>query len=153
MSSAHGRAFHGSKWACCVYCAYNVVHITTIVTSYLWAARYNNWLLNKLTPKGVVFSFLFFSYQLPNSCAVCICRLHENIMEVGWIDSGLRTFYAIQTRCQQRPITRTLLQLPSSFGAKHSAVNTEALQCEQLTSQRGLASGSSTSLQHPCSCH
>ncbi len=27
----------------------------------LWAARYNTWLLTKLTPKGVVFSFLFFS--------------------------------------------------------------------------------------------
>jgi len=24
-----------------------------------WAARYNTWLLIKLTPKGVVFSFLF----------------------------------------------------------------------------------------------
>ena len=24
-----------------------------------WAARYNTWLLNKLTPKAVVFSFLF----------------------------------------------------------------------------------------------
>jgi len=28
----------------------------------LWAARYNTWLLIKLTPKGVVFSFLFFSF-------------------------------------------------------------------------------------------
>jgi len=27
-----------------------------------WAARYNTWLLNKLMPKGVVFSFLFFSF-------------------------------------------------------------------------------------------
>ena len=26
-----------------------------------WAARYNTWHLIKLTPKGVVFSFLFFS--------------------------------------------------------------------------------------------
>ncbi len=25
-----------------------------------WAARYNTWLVIKLTPKGVVFSFLFF---------------------------------------------------------------------------------------------
>jgi len=30
--------------------------------SHLWAARYNTWLLIKLTPKGVVFSFLFFSF-------------------------------------------------------------------------------------------
>ena len=29
--------------------------------SYSWAARYNTWLLIKLTPKGVVFSFSFFS--------------------------------------------------------------------------------------------
>ena len=28
----------------------------------IWAARYNTWLLIKLTPKGVVFSFLFFSF-------------------------------------------------------------------------------------------
>ena len=28
----------------------------------IWAARYNTWLLIKLTPKGVVLSFLFFSY-------------------------------------------------------------------------------------------
>ncbi len=30
-----------------------------------WAARYNTWLLIKLTPKGVVFSFLFFSFACP----------------------------------------------------------------------------------------
>ncbi len=30
--------------------------------AYAWAARYNTWLLIKLTPKGVVFSFLFFSF-------------------------------------------------------------------------------------------
>ncbi len=28
--------------------------------SRVWAARYNTWLLIKLTPKGLVFSFLFF---------------------------------------------------------------------------------------------
>ena len=27
-----------------------------------WAARYNTWLLIKLTPKGIVFSFLFLFY-------------------------------------------------------------------------------------------
>jgi len=27
-----------------------------------WAAQYNTWLLSKLTPKGMVFSFLFFFY-------------------------------------------------------------------------------------------
>ena len=27
-----------------------------------WTAQYNAWLLIKLTPKGVVFSFLFFSF-------------------------------------------------------------------------------------------
>ncbi len=30
--------------------------------SHLWAARYNTWLLIKLTPKGVVFSFLSFPF-------------------------------------------------------------------------------------------
>ena len=29
----------------------------------LWAARYNTWLLIKLTPKGIVFSLLFFFYS------------------------------------------------------------------------------------------
>ena len=32
-----------------------------------WAARYNTWLLIKLTPKGVVFPFLFFVFFLPFS--------------------------------------------------------------------------------------
>ncbi len=34
---------------------------TTLLPFNPWAARYNTWLLIKLTPKGVVFSFLFFS--------------------------------------------------------------------------------------------
>ena len=34
-----------------------------------WAAQYNTWLLIKLTPKGIVFSFLFFS-------AVCLTLQH-----------------------------------------------------------------------------
>ena len=29
-----------------------------------WAARYNTWLLIKLTPKGVVFSFLFYACEI-----------------------------------------------------------------------------------------
>ncbi len=29
-----------------------------------WAARYNTWLLTKLTPKGVVFSILSFCFYL-----------------------------------------------------------------------------------------
>ena len=33
-----------------------------------WAARYNTWLLIQLTPKGVVFSFLF----LHHACHACI---------------------------------------------------------------------------------
>ncbi len=35
--------------------------VQLVVTQRVWAARYNTWLLIKLTPKGVVFSFLFFS--------------------------------------------------------------------------------------------
>ena len=43
-----------------------------------WEARYNTWLLIKLTPKGVVFSFLFFSFLffsfLFKGCSrVCQC--------------------------------------------------------------------------------
>ncbi len=34
----------------------------------LWAARYNTWLLNTLTPKGVVFFFSFFSEMLFVRC-------------------------------------------------------------------------------------
>jgi len=33
-----------------------------VYVHFAWAARYNTWLLIKLTPKGVVFSFLFFSF-------------------------------------------------------------------------------------------
>jgi len=32
-----------------------------LIPLYPWAARYNTWLLITLTPKGVVFSFLFYS--------------------------------------------------------------------------------------------
>ena len=34
----------------------------TTLPQRVWAAWYSTWLLIKLTPKGVVFSFLFFSY-------------------------------------------------------------------------------------------
>ena len=37
-----------------------------------WAARYNTWLLIKLTPKGVVFSFLF-SQKTPCSKGASAC--------------------------------------------------------------------------------
>ena len=37
-----------------------------------WAARYNTWLFIKLTPKGVVFSFLFFSFLF---CSVLFCSV------------------------------------------------------------------------------
>ncbi len=36
---------------------------TTSTSFTLWAARYNTWLLIKLTPKGVVFSFFSFSTE------------------------------------------------------------------------------------------
>jgi len=36
--------------------------VHTHIPPFPWAARYNTWLLIKLTPKGVVFSFLFFFY-------------------------------------------------------------------------------------------
>ena len=36
------------------------MHIAcTCVGDFCWAARYNTWLLIRLTPEGVVFSFLF----------------------------------------------------------------------------------------------
>ncbi len=39
-----------------------------------WAARYNTGLLNKLTPKSVVFSFLFlFKTTTEASCVGCRC--------------------------------------------------------------------------------
>ncbi len=34
-----------------------------------WAAQYNTWLLIELTPKGVVFSFLFYRWHVSNACA------------------------------------------------------------------------------------
>ncbi len=40
-----------------------VTHVSILVMrADPWAARYNTELLNKLTPKGAVFSFLFFSF-------------------------------------------------------------------------------------------
>ena len=30
---------------------------------FAWAAQYNTWLLIKLTPKGIVFSFMFFFFS------------------------------------------------------------------------------------------
>jgi len=36
---------------------------TTLIPLNPWAVRYNTWLLTKLTPKGVVFSFLFFQIR------------------------------------------------------------------------------------------
>ncbi len=38
-----------------------------------WAARYNTWLLIELTPKGVVFSFLSFSFC---GLVACGCGCH-----------------------------------------------------------------------------
>ncbi len=48
-------------------CASEAVHLMTCLCEavlpvgyvWCWAARYNTWLLIELTPKGVVFSFLF----------------------------------------------------------------------------------------------
>jgi len=37
----------------------------------LWAARYKTWRLIKLTPKGVVFSLLFFSFLSLAVAALC----------------------------------------------------------------------------------
>jgi len=49
---------------CCRYqCQIEGLGVSSRGSSYhirAWAARYNTWLLMKLTPKGVVFSFLFF---------------------------------------------------------------------------------------------
>ncbi len=40
-----------------------------------WAARYNTWLLIKLTPKGIVFLFFFFSAGLPDDVCSTVCQL------------------------------------------------------------------------------
>ena len=36
-----------------------------------WAARYNTWLLIKLTPKGIVFSFLFSNGCMLHQITIC----------------------------------------------------------------------------------
>jgi len=41
-----------------------------------WAARYNTWLLLKLTPKGVVFSFLSHICTMPGTSALVDGALH-----------------------------------------------------------------------------
>ncbi len=48
-----------------------------------WAARYNTWLLIKLTPKGVVFSFLFFSVTCVCSHTGCM-HSHLNTHVTTW---------------------------------------------------------------------
>ena len=49
---------------CCIhsYMHSSWQHTIQQSKSFDWAARYNTWLLIKLTPNGVVFSFLFFSF-------------------------------------------------------------------------------------------
>ncbi len=42
-----------------VVCDASLINIGVVLIT--WAAWYNTWLLIKLTPKGVVFSFLLFS--------------------------------------------------------------------------------------------
>ena len=37
-----------------------------------WAARYNTWLLNKLTPKGIVFFSSFFSFLFYKARCLCV---------------------------------------------------------------------------------
>jgi hypothetical protein len=54
-----------------------------IIYCQAWAARYNTWLLIKLTPKGVVFSFLFL---LPSS--VIDPRLGRGRQRKIWIVEG-----------------------------------------------------------------
>ena len=44
----------------------------------IWAARYNTWLFIKLTPKGIVFSFLAFD-TMPrdvhqSACVMCLTQ-------------------------------------------------------------------------------
>ncbi len=47
--------------------AWQLLHLSLCDLPYwaAWAARYNTWLLIELTPKGVVFSFVLFSFHLP----------------------------------------------------------------------------------------
>jgi len=52
-----------------------------------WAARYNTWLLIKLPPKGVVFSFLFYKVF---GCKVCGAQAlvdHQH-MQGGQVPAG-----------------------------------------------------------------
>ncbi len=52
-----------------------------------WAARYNTWLLIKLTPKSIVFSFLFFLCNV-----VCLSKLPvmkgQNLHAEGQLAAG-----------------------------------------------------------------
>ncbi len=58
----------------------------------LWAARYNTWLLIALTPKGVVFSFLFFSMTMLVPMTVAVSFTTIMFPVVG---------HALQLTCQQ----------------------------------------------------
>ena len=46
------------------------IHIHVLLLS--WAARHNTWLLIKLTPKGVIFSFLLIMVQIETDAKHCL---------------------------------------------------------------------------------
>ena len=65
-----------------------------------WAARYDTWLLIKLTPKGVVFSFLFFSQ---NKILSDLFKTPTNMGHLCWLTS------AGQSSCQNAQTDKTQL--------------------------------------------
>ena len=71
----------GVPWACLC----SPVSDCRVLMLHSLAARYDTWLLNKLTPKGVVFAFLYFLYRnrvavgymplLPCMCGQYCCMI------------------------------------------------------------------------------
>ncbi len=91
-----------------LHCAYFgtqlICQLSLIMTFDTWAAWYNTWLHIKLTPKGVVFSFLFFlNFDWRGLFAVfadvawaalqTLVALHETVLLCSWHFSFLFFFF------------------------------------------------------------
>jgi len=93
----------------------------------LWAARYNTWLFIKLTPKGVVFSFLFLEggHQLHTSplWSQCLSRNTATLMQcrIGQIHTSISSIPRLNKSSRSRDLQAPLV-LPAYWPGETMAV-------------------------------
>ncbi len=63
-----------------------------------WAARYNTWILIKLTPKGVVFSFLFDAFA-QHSASLVVRNLGGRVIFNERCKKGTSRFASVGHEC------------------------------------------------------